>query len=187
MILAKLNITQQQALDLLAHMEVIEELLITGITEKEAEPHVMTTAQREAIARMLTESPDLSAEDQHLLAIIARNSGRIDGIVESVLQLSRGQPPELQTLDLPTWLEELHAELSETRRLPAARFPLDLAAEIPPVRVNAGHLHQIIANLCDNALKICRQGGPVPPPRPQRWPRPGDVTPQCLHRGQRRR
>ncbi len=104
-------------------------------------------------SQLLAESPDLSEEDQHLLAIIARNTGRIDGIVESVLQLSRGQPPELQTLDLPTWLEELHAELSETRRLPAERFPLDLAPEIPPVRVNAGHLHQIIANLCDNALK----------------------------------
>ncbi len=114
-------------------------------------------------SQLLAESPDLSEEDQHLLAIIARNTGRIDGIVESVLQLSRGQPPELQTLDLPTWLEELHAELSETRRLPAERFPLDLAPEIPPVRVNAGHLHQIIANLCDNALKYA--GREDKPPR----------------------
>lgn len=114
-------------------------------------------------SQLLAESPDLSAEDQHLLAIIARNTGRIDGIVESVLQLSRGQPPELQTLDLPTWLEEIHAELSETRRLPAERFPLDLAPEIPPVRVNAGHLHQIIANLCDNALKYA--GREDKPPR----------------------
>ncbi len=114
-------------------------------------------------SQLLAESPDLSEEDQHLLAIIARNTGRIDGIVESVLQLSRGQPPEFQTLDLPTWLEELHAELSETRRLPAERFPLDLAPEIPPVRVNAGHLHQIIANLCDNALKYA--GREDKPPR----------------------
>ena len=114
-------------------------------------------------SQLLAESPDLSEEDQHLLAIIARNTGRIDGIVESVLQLSRGQPPELQTLDLPTWLEELHVELSETRRLPTERFPLDLAPEIPLVRVNAGHLHQIIANLCDNALKYA--GKEDKPPR----------------------
>ena len=113
-------------------------------------------------SQLLAESPDLSEEDQHLLAIIARNTGRIDGIVESVLQLSRGQPPELQTLDLPTWLEEIHAELSETRRLPAERFPLDLAPEIPPVRVNAGHLHQIIANLCDNALKYAGREDKLP-------------------------
>lgn len=131
-------------------------------------------------SQLLAESPDLSAEDQHLLAIIARNSGRIDGIVESVLQLSRGQPPELQTLDLPTWLEELHAELSETRRLPAARFPLDLAAEIPPVRVNAGHLHQIIANLCDNALKYAGKGDQSPRLGLSAGPVPGTSPPSAF-------
>lgn len=113
-------------------------------------------------SQLLAESPDLSEEDRHLLTIIARNSGRIDGIIESVLQLSRGQPPQRQSLDLPGWLEELHAELSETRRLPAERFRLDVAGETPPVQVNAGHLHQIITNLCDNALKYATKGDQPP-------------------------
>ena len=113
-------------------------------------------------SQLLAESPGLSEEDQHLLAIIARNTGRIDGIVESVLQLSRGQPPQRQTLDLQSWLAELHTELSETRRLPAERFQLDLAGDIPPVQVNAGHLHQIITNLCDNALKYAGTGDQPP-------------------------
>ena len=113
-------------------------------------------------SQLLAESPDLSEEDRHLLTIIVRNSGRIDGIIESVLQLSRGQPPQRQTLDLPSWLEELHAELSETRRLPAERFRLDMAGETPPVLVNAGHLHQIITNLCDNALKYAAKGDQPP-------------------------
>ena len=113
-------------------------------------------------SQLLAESPDLSEEDRHLLTIIVRNSGRIDGIIESVLQLSRGQPPQRQALDLPSWLEELHAELSETRRLPAERFHLDLAGDIPPVQVNTGHLHQIISNLCDNALKYAAKGDQPP-------------------------
>ena len=113
-------------------------------------------------SQLLAESPDLSEEDQHLLTIIARNIGRIDGIIESVLQLSRGQPPQRQTLDLPSWLEELHGELSETRRLPAERFHLDLAGGTPTVQVNAGHLHQIISNLCDNALKYATKGDQPP-------------------------
>jgi two-component system, NtrC family, sensor histidine kinase PilS len=103
--------------------------------------------------QLLAESPDLEEEDQHLLGIVIRNSGRIDGIVESILQLSRGQPPEFQILDLGLWLRELHTELLESRRLPIERFMLDIAADTPPAKVNAGHLHQIIANLCDNAIK----------------------------------
>lgn len=104
-------------------------------------------------SQLLAESPDLGEEDQHLLSIIARNSGRIDGIVESVLQLSRGHAPEFQNLDLGLWLGELHADLLESRQFPSERFRLDIAADTPPARVNAGHLHQILANLCDNAIK----------------------------------
>ena len=107
-------------------------------------------------SQLLAESPDLGEEDQHLLAIIQRNSGRIDGIVESVLQLSRGHPPDFQTLDLGTWLQEFHVELLESRHLPRERFPLAIATDTPPARVNADHLHQILANLCDNALKHAR-------------------------------
>ncbi|MFZ1573696.1 MAG: ATP-binding protein [Chromatiaceae bacterium] len=107
-------------------------------------------------SQLLAESPDLGEEDQRLLNIIQRNSGRIDGIVESILQLSRGHPPEFQTLDLALWLKELHAELRESRQLPHERLQLDIATDTPPARVNVGHLHQILANLCDNAIKHAR-------------------------------
>ncbi len=111
-------------------------------------------------SQLLAESPNLGEEDQHLLTIIQRNSGRIDGIVESVLKLSRGHPPELQTLDLGLWLrEELHAELLESRQLPTEGFQVHIATDTPPARVNAGHLHQILANLCDNAIKHARTAG----------------------------
>jgi two-component system sensor histidine kinase PilS (NtrC family) len=113
-------------------------------------------------SQLLAESPDLGTDERHLLAIIARNGGRIDGIVESVLQLSRGQQPELHSLDLKVWLRQLHAELSESRRLPAEHFHLSLAADTPPARANEGHLHQIIANLCDNAIKYASQGNQPP-------------------------
>ena len=107
-------------------------------------------------SQLLAESPDLGEEDQHLLNIIQRNSGRIDGIVESILQLSRGHPPEFQTIDLALWLKELHAELRESRQLPHERLQLDIATDTPRARANAGHLHQILANLCDNAIKHAR-------------------------------
>jgi hypothetical protein len=50
MILTILGITQQQALDLLAHMEVMEELLMTAICEKSEEPIPLDSNQRDTLA-----------------------------------------------------------------------------------------------------------------------------------------
>lgn len=54
-ILTKLGITQQQALDLLSHMEVIEELLVTAICEKEEEPIALDPTQRDTLATTANE------------------------------------------------------------------------------------------------------------------------------------
>ena len=50
MMLKKINLTQQQALDLLSHMEVIEELLVTAISTDPDAELMWTTDQRAALA-----------------------------------------------------------------------------------------------------------------------------------------
>ena len=40
--------------------------------------------------------------------------------------------------------------------MPTEGFPVHIATDTSLARVNAGHLHQILANLCDNAIKHAR-------------------------------
>jgi two-component system, NtrC family, sensor histidine kinase PilS len=102
--------------------------------------------------QLLAETRGLSPDDRHLLDIIRRNSGRIDEIIRSVLQLSRRNQVELQLTELVAWLEAFCDEFRESHGLPEAQFLLEF--ESPPimVEVDPRHLHQIIANLCENAL-----------------------------------
>jgi len=113
-------------------------------------------------AQLLEEGGGLSLEDRHLLDIIRRNSGRIDDIVRSVLQLSRRNQVEPRPVELVAWLEDFCAEFREAHGLDQTH--LRLLSEPPPVQVEADprHLHQILSNLCDNAL--LHAGGAEGPP-----------------------
>jgi two-component system sensor histidine kinase PilS (NtrC family) len=103
-------------------------------------------------AQLLAESEVLGEDDRHLLDIVRRNSARIDEIVRSILQLSRRDRMESRTLELASWAQELCQELNESQGLVAGR--LVLQSDPAPIQVEADprHLHQIVANLCENAL-----------------------------------
>jgi len=102
--------------------------------------------------QLLGEAKGLSPDDRHLLDIIRRNCGRIDEIVRSVLQLSRRNQLDPQLTELVAWLEEFCDEFREANGLPADHFLLEF--EPPPisVEVDPRHLHQIVSNLCENAV-----------------------------------
>lgn len=102
--------------------------------------------------QLLGESETLGAEDRHLVEIIRRNSARIDEIVQSVLQLSRRNQVEPRLLDLVPWLQDLCNELRESHGLGAENLQLQAQQPAIPVEVDPRHLHQIVLNLCENAL-----------------------------------
>jgi two-component system sensor histidine kinase PilS (NtrC family) len=112
--------------------------------------------------QLLAESPALGEQEQHLLEIIRRNTRRIDEIIESVLQLSRRDRAGPRSIDLATWAREFCADYRQVRALAPDRLALELSAEPLPVEVDPRHLHQIVANLCDNALEhACGTGAGV--------------------------
>ena len=69
-----------------------------------------------------------------------------------MLQLSRREATKPARLSLGDWLEDFRHEFCETMQLPRERIGLPEEAEIE-VRVDPGHLRQIVWNLCDNAIK----------------------------------
>jgi two-component system sensor histidine kinase PilS (NtrC family) len=113
-------------------------------------------------SQLLEEASGLTAEDRHLLEIIRRNTGRIDEIVTSVLQLSRRNQVDPRQLELAAWLEEFCKEFRESRGLEEHYLVLQIEQAPIAVEVDPRHLRQIVANLCENALLHAgRPGAPA--------------------------
>ncbi|MBK1693771.1 two-component sensor histidine kinase [Chromatium weissei] len=113
-------------------------------------------------SQLLAENSALTDDDRHLLDIIRRNGARIEDTVQSVLQLSRRHQREPVLLMLSTWLEEFAAEFCERHDLDCATLQLRLHSAALTVNVDPRHLHQILANLCENALLHGQQLGQPP-------------------------
>jgi two-component system sensor histidine kinase PilS (NtrC family) len=103
--------------------------------------------------QLLAESPGISADEHRLTDIIRVNARRVSQIVESVLALSRRDKTHPERLQVKPWLEDFAREFTETLELYEGAVSVfdgspDIEADMDPT-----HLHQILWNLCDNAVK----------------------------------
>jgi two-component system sensor histidine kinase PilS (NtrC family) len=105
-------------------------------------------------SQLLRESDALGADDAHLTEIIEKNAVRVSQIIENVLQLSRRETTRQQRLDLRHWLDAFLQEFRDTAQLEENVIHISNAAgETIPVHFDPTHLHQVLWNLCDNAIK----------------------------------
>jgi two-component system, NtrC family, sensor histidine kinase PilS len=104
-------------------------------------------------AQLLGESGSLAPEDRRLTEIIRDNSERVSTIINNVLQLSRREQPRLERLSLTEWVNEFRTEFCETMQWPVERVILSAQSANIEVRVDPTQLHQVIWNLCDNAIR----------------------------------
>ena len=99
-----------------------------------------------------------AADDRHLTDIIEKNAARVSQIIENVLQLSRRDTTRQERIALAGMARDVSAANSghsaaRPRVVPAAaRRRRDRGAFRP------FHLHQVLWNLCDNALKHAADG-----------------------------
>mgnify|MGYP006286225465 CR=1 FL=1 len=113
-------------------------------------------------AQLLGESEDLRDSQQRLATIIENNAGRVSDIVENVLQLSRRERLNPQRVDLVAWAKQFVDEYSAASELPAAALDLTIADAPIEVRMDPSHLSQVVANLCDNAVRYGTPPGGAP-------------------------
>ena len=104
-------------------------------------------------SQLLRESPAIGPDDKHLTDIIEKNAVRVSQIIDNVLELSRRDKTRQERLQLDAWLETLANEFRDTLQLAPER--LRLTSDLPRVQVHfdPSHLHQVVWNLCDNAVK----------------------------------
>ncbi|KAA3621869.1 MAG: hypothetical protein DWQ08_13520 [Proteobacteria bacterium] len=101
-------------------------------------------------AQLLTESPTLDKEDANIAAIICKQSERIERVISSVLDVSRGGGGAATTIDLLPWLRQFARQFATEHDLDDASIAVDgdgITATIDP-----DHLTQVLNNLCENAI-----------------------------------
>ncbi len=103
--------------------------------------------------QLLAESPQMGEDERRLTDIIRNNSERVSTIINNVLQLSRREATNPARLSLGDWLDDFLREFCETMQVPMARMAVDEAADDLEVHIDPSHLHQVVWNLCDNAIK----------------------------------
>jgi two-component system, NtrC family, sensor histidine kinase PilS len=103
--------------------------------------------------QLLAESPQIGPDERRLTDIIQSNSERVSTIINNVLQLSRREATKPTRLLVGDWLEDFLEEFCETMQVREAQIGVHEATESLEVRFDPSHLHQVVWNLCDNAIK----------------------------------
>lgn len=103
--------------------------------------------------QLLGESPVRDASDARFIQIISDQTRRVNTIIENILQLSRREHSHPQDFMLKDWLEEFIDEFSRTQMTAPALFAVEVKPRDLHVRIDPSQLHQILWNLCDNALR----------------------------------
>ncbi len=108
-------------------------------------------------AQLMGESPNLDKADTRLLQIIQSNARRMNLTIESVLNLSRKKTPNRERLALKLWLYEFRKDFILQNKLREDQISLFVEPADTVVEFDPAHLHQIIWNLCRNALKYAHE------------------------------
>ncbi|HET8697628.1 MAG TPA: ATP-binding protein [Gammaproteobacteria bacterium] len=103
--------------------------------------------------QLLAESSTISSDDQRLTDIIRVNARRVSQIVDSVLTLTRRGKTRQQRLPLGQWLEEFAQEFTQTLELFEGSITVHGSDGEVEAWVDPTHLHQVVWNLCENAVK----------------------------------
>lgn len=111
-------------------------------------------------SQLLEESTALEGDDRRLIDIIQANSRRVNGIVENVLQLSRREDSRPELIYLRDWTREFATEFSSTLELLEGQLSVAQSEDVE-VRMDPGHLRQIVWNLCENAVKYGSSTGGI--------------------------
>ena len=104
-------------------------------------------------AQLLGESEQLDPGDKRLSQIISNHTRRVNTIIENVLQLSRRNPGQTQSVALGDWLRQFHDDFMQSEGIAPEQLRIDIAPNDLCVWFDPGHLHQVATNLCQNAFR----------------------------------
>ena len=129
--------------------------LATGLAHEIKNPLAGLSGALEVLADDLVGSPeqkDVISEMQHQVV-------RLTKIMESLLNFARPPQPLMRSTDLNATLQNVLFLVQQQRTKAAIEIRTDLAADLPPMMVDAAQLEQVFLNLCLNGLQAIEGGG----------------------------
>ena len=102
-------------------------------------------------AQLLSESKDLDDTEHRMTEIIHQHSNRINHIIEDILKFSRGGQTAKEYIRLDQWLQKFVDDYCLSNQAKAGCLDLDMQLTNATTWFDAGHLNQIMTNLCNNA------------------------------------
>mgnify|MGYP003121601350 CR=1 FL=1 len=103
-------------------------------------------------AQLLQESEALAPDDKRMAEIIQSHSERVNQIVESVMQISRREPPKPEYIKLQQWLAAFVNNYLQGLSRPAD-ITVDCQYSDLLVEFDPENLQRVLTNLLDNALR----------------------------------
>jgi two-component system sensor histidine kinase PilS (NtrC family) len=107
-------------------------------------------------AQLLSESELLDKADERMIQIIQSNSKRMNGTIESVLNLSRKSNPKRENIRLKLWLNDFINDFVVQSSLDKKQISLFMDVADASIQFDPTHLHQVMWNLCRNAEKYAK-------------------------------
>jgi two-component system, NtrC family, sensor histidine kinase PilS len=102
-------------------------------------------------AQLLAESPQVEGANRRLLEIIQNQSLRVDGLIRSVLSLSRGQPTARERLPLQERLRGFAEDFCRANQDARDALHIEVHPEDTEVLFDPAQFSQVLWNLCGNA------------------------------------
>jgi PAS domain S-box-containing protein len=90
---------------------------------------------------------------------LERNVARINGLVRGFLSYTKEHVPEVESTDLNTIAEEVHALYVDTARAAGVQLSIERAPGMRPVEVDPRDMHTCLANFVSNAIDACKEKG----------------------------
>ncbi|NND60447.1 MAG: PAS domain-containing protein, partial [Gammaproteobacteria bacterium] len=103
--------------------------------------------------QLLRESEAIGDDERVLTDIIHTQCNRVSTIIENVLQLSRRDNTRPQSIVLATWLDSFLDDFCSSNQLGRELIEASHDDVQMSVSIDPSHLHQVLWNLCENALR----------------------------------
>ena len=98
-------------------------------------------------------------ERARFVTVILDEVGRLDRIVNSLLQYARPRTPELRASSIASCIERVLQNSAEVLEKARVDVEIDVAPRLPPVYIDADLVTQVLLNVTLNAVQAMPQGG----------------------------